>query len=65
MSNFKRELETAQAAARDAGEVIRVSYAKLQDSDVGEKAVNDMVTVVDIEAQEIVVNHIRSQFFKH
>lgn len=62
MSNFKRELETAQAAARDAGEIIRQSYAKLQDGDVGEKAANDMVTVVDIKAQEIVVGHIRSAF---
>jgi myo-inositol-1(or 4)-monophosphatase len=62
MSNFQRELELAQTATRAAGDIIRESYAKLREGDVGEKAVNDLVTVVDVRAQETVVEHIRSAF---
>jgi myo-inositol-1(or 4)-monophosphatase len=62
MSNFKRELEVARAAALASGEIIRDSYAKLRKSDVGEKAVNDMVTVIDIESQKQVVARLREAF---
>jgi myo-inositol-1(or 4)-monophosphatase len=62
MSGFDRELSTAVTAARDAGEVVRASYATLTESDVTEKAVNDMVTTVDIESQKIVVDAIRNAF---
>ena len=62
MSNFENELRVAQEAARQAGDIIKGSYARLSDADVGEKAVNDMVTVVDIAAQEAVVARIRSAF---
>jgi len=62
MSKYKEELKVAEAAAREAGEVIKSSYAKLTESDIGEKAVNDMVTVVDVEAQRIVVDRIRQAF---
>jgi myo-inositol-1(or 4)-monophosphatase len=62
MSHFQTELEAAQTAARAAGAVIRRSYAGLSEGDVGEKAVNDMVTVVDIESQKVVVDHIRTAF---
>lgn len=62
MSNFKRELEVAQAAVRAAGDIIRDSYAGLCEGDVGEKAVNDLVTVVDVEAQNKVVERLREAF---
>jgi myo-inositol-1(or 4)-monophosphatase len=62
MSNFQKELKVAETAAREAGSVIRESYAKLKEGDVGEKAVNDMVTVVDIKSQELVVDQIRAAF---
>jgi myo-inositol-1(or 4)-monophosphatase len=64
MSNFQRELDVAQTAARVAGKIIRDSYAGLREGDVSEKAVNDLVTVVDIRAQKTVVEHIRSAFPK-
>jgi myo-inositol-1(or 4)-monophosphatase len=62
MSSFAIELEVAQRAARAAGAVIRDSYAKLREGDVGEKSVNDMVTVIDVRSQEIVVDHLRRAF---
>jgi myo-inositol-1(or 4)-monophosphatase len=62
MSNFQRELDVAQTAARAAGRIIRDSYDGLREGDVGEKAVNDLVTVVDVRAQETVVERIRSAF---
>ncbi len=62
MSDFAAELAVAMSAARAAGEIIRGSYAKLSESDVSEKAANDMVTTVDIKSQELVVNAIRGAF---
>lgn len=62
MSEYRRELEVAEAAARAAGSVIRKSYANLSEGEIGEKAANDMVTVIDLEAQRIVVERIRSAF---
>lgn len=62
MNPYPRELEVAKRAARKAGDIIRTSYAELKSGDVTEKRANDMVTVVDIEAQENVVSIIRSAF---
>lgn len=62
MSNYEGELGVARTAALAAGEVIRNSYAQLNEKDVGEKAANDLVTVVDIEAQKRVVDLLRSSF---
>ena len=62
MSDFFRELENARQAAREAGEIIRGSYAKLNEADIGEKAVNDMVTVVDLKSQELIVGRLREAF---
>jgi myo-inositol-1(or 4)-monophosphatase len=62
MSNYTRELENARQAARAAGEIIRGSYAKLKEADIGEKAVNDMVTVVDLNSQKLVVERLRGAF---
>jgi myo-inositol-1(or 4)-monophosphatase len=62
MTDFATELDAATRAAAEAGEIIRGSYAKLNEADIGEKAVNDMVTVVDIESQKRVVGRIRAAF---
>ena len=62
MPELSKELEVAREAALAAGSIIRGSYAKLKKGDGGEKAVNDMVTVVDLKAQETVIDHIRNAF---
>jgi len=62
MPKFSREIDVAREAALAAGAIIRESYAKLREADVGEKAVNDMVTVVDVKAQETVIDRIRNAF---
>ena len=59
---YENELATAQDAARKAGAIIKRSYAGLNASDVTEKRVNDMVTVVDIESQAMVVSMVRAKF---
>ncbi len=60
--NYQTELETAQQAARRAGQIIRESYASLKDGEVTEKRANDMVTRVDIESQAAVVALVRETF---
>ncbi len=60
--SLEHELSVAVEAARSAGQVIRDSYAKLDESEIDEKAKNDMVTVVDVEAQRLVVERIRGAF---
>jgi len=62
MKNYEKELKIAQSAARDAGEIIRRSYAELKAADITEKRANDMVTVVDVQSQESVVAALRSAF---
>jgi myo-inositol-1(or 4)-monophosphatase len=62
MEYLENELNTAVRAAREAGEIVRASYAGLKRSDVTEKAANDMVTVVDFASQEKVVSMIRALF---
>jgi len=62
MNNFSAELETAASSARRAGAVIMDHYGRLGDTDVREKAENDMVTVVDTESQKIIVTALREHF---
>jgi myo-inositol-1(or 4)-monophosphatase len=62
MAAFERELEVATEAAGVAGDIARASYARLDEEDIGEKGLNDMVTVVDVEAQAAVVARIRKAF---
>lgn len=59
---YEKELDTAREAVRGAGEIIRRSYASLRSGDVTEKRANDMVTVVDVEAQNLVAGLIRKRF---
>jgi myo-inositol-1(or 4)-monophosphatase len=62
MPDLDQELVTALAAARAAGKVVRASYDTLTESDVSEKAVNDLVTTVDVDSQRIIVKAIRDAF---
>jgi myo-inositol-1(or 4)-monophosphatase len=62
MPDLQKELAAAIGAARAAGRIVRESYARLTESDVSEKAVNDMVTTVDVASQGIVVGAIRTAF---
>jgi myo-inositol-1(or 4)-monophosphatase len=62
MKRYRQELEVAQQAAREAGEIIRSSYAELTSADITEKRTNDMVTVVDVKSQELIVSALRAVF---
>jgi myo-inositol-1(or 4)-monophosphatase len=62
MIRYEKELAVAQAAALAAGEIARASYAKIKESDVGEKGANDLVTHVDIASQRAVVGRLREAF---
>jgi myo-inositol-1(or 4)-monophosphatase len=62
MNNFEKELRTARRAVMQAGELVRQSYATLRDADIREKHTNDLVTTVDLKAQEILVTSIRKSF---
>ena len=62
MKHYEKELEVARDAARQAGDIVRKSYAALKSTDITEKRTNDMVTVVDVESQECVVSALRSAF---
>jgi myo-inositol-1(or 4)-monophosphatase len=59
---YEKELEAATRAVHAAGRIIRDSYATLQPSEVSEKRLNDLVTTVDVAAQEAVVSIIRKEF---
>lgn len=58
----EQELQVTTDVAREAGAIIMESYEKLAESDIDEKAANDMVTVVDRRSQELVVAAIRENF---
>jgi myo-inositol-1(or 4)-monophosphatase len=62
MTNLQHELEVARSLAREAGGVARAFYAKITESDVDEKGRNDFVTVVDHEAQRVIVEGLRRAF---
>lgn len=62
MDNFERELRIARRAVMQAGDLVKQSYAALRDTDIREKHTNDLVTTVDIKAQEILITSIRKSF---
>ncbi|UCG51513.1 MAG: inositol monophosphatase [Candidatus Latescibacterota bacterium] len=62
MRRYQKELEKAKEAAREAGRIIRKSYATLRPSDVTEKRLNDLVTTVDLESQDAIVSILRESF---
>ncbi len=59
---YQEELEAATRAAREAGRIIRESYATLQPSEVSEKRLNDLVTTVDVAAQDAIVSILKKEF---
>lgn len=62
MKHYKKELDVAQKAARQAGVIIKRSYAELTSADITEKRTNDMVTVVDVRSQQSIEAALRSSF---
>ncbi len=56
-------LETAMAAARAAGQILRDRFA--QPHDVSSKGLRDIVTEVDVLAQGAIIAHIRARFPEH
>ncbi len=62
MKRYQKEIDIAQKAAREAGKIVRDSYAALKSADITEKRTNDMVTVVDIQSQECIVSALRAAF---
>jgi myo-inositol-1(or 4)-monophosphatase len=59
---YELELEKAKEAAHAAAAIIKESYAALRPSDVSEKRINDLVTVVDVSSQNAIVSIIRGSF---
>ena len=53
-------LSSVEAVAREAGEFIRLEREKFSQSKVVEKGLNDLVSYVDISAEKIIVNGLRS-----
>jgi myo-inositol-1(or 4)-monophosphatase len=59
---YQGELDTAARAAREAGRIIRQSYAALDPSEISEKRLNDLVTTVDVAAQDAVVSILKREY---
>jgi myo-inositol-1(or 4)-monophosphatase len=59
---YQKEIDAAFRAAREAGRIIRESYAKLDPSEVSEKRLNDLVTTVDVASQDAVVSILKQEF---
>jgi myo-inositol-1(or 4)-monophosphatase len=59
---YRKELDAATRAVRQAGRIIRESYAKLEPGEVSEKRLNDLVTTVDLASQEAVVSVLKKEF---
>jgi len=58
-------LETARNGALQAGTVLIEHFMKLDSSKINEKAKNDFVTDMDKKSEEIIKNHILSNFQDH
>jgi myo-inositol-1(or 4)-monophosphatase len=62
MTVFQREIEVAKAVAREAGDIVMASYARVAEADVDEKGTSDFVTVVDHASQRAIVDGLRRAF---
>ena len=58
-------LETAVAAAMDAGEIIVRNLGRISKDDIGLKEASDFVTRVDLESEEMIIRKIREVFPHH
>jgi myo-inositol-1(or 4)-monophosphatase len=61
-ARYARERAVAEAAAREAGAFIRAHAGTLGAEAITQKGVHDLVTVVDREAEALVLRHLRAAF---
>lgn len=59
---FSRERDVAVAAALEAGHQIRRYAGRVKVESIREKAVNDLVTSVDLESQRIIIEKLNAHF---
>jgi myo-inositol-1(or 4)-monophosphatase len=60
MSGYERELATAEAAAREAGALLRAHFD--QEQEVGYKGRIDLVTQMDLKSERLIVERLRAAF---
>jgi myo-inositol-1(or 4)-monophosphatase len=59
-------LEVAEAAAREAGELLLASFGKIERANVKTKsAARDLVTAADVESERLIVSRLRAAFPDH
>ena len=58
-------LNTAVKAARKAGDIAQINFARINHSDIKTKAYNEFVTYVDEEAEKAIVDIIHSRYPDH
>ena len=58
-------LNTAVEAARKAGDIAQINFARINESDIKTKAYNEFVTFVDEEAEKAIVEIIHSRYPDH
>ena len=58
-------LNTAVEAARKAGDIAQINFARINQSDIKTKAYNEFVTFVDEEAEKAIVEIIHSRYPDH
>ena len=63
--NMQAFLNTAIEAARKAGDIAQINFARINQSDIKTKAYNEFVTFVDEEAEKAIVEIIHSRYPDH
>ena len=63
--NMQAFLNTAVEAARKAGDIAQINFARINQSDIKTKAYNEFVTFVDEEAEKAIVEIIHSRYPDH
>lgn len=65
-AELERCLDTAQAAARAAGEILLERFERIARRDVRSKSsARDLVTAADVAAERVIVEHLRAAFPDH
>ena len=64
-SVFSKELRVATKASLEAARRIRSMAGKLPNTQIREKALNDLVTTADTEVQELIIRNLRKAFPQH
>ncbi len=65
ISLYEKARETAERAARLAGELIRSVAGTVRPDDIRDKGIHDIVTKTDEEAQRLIIETIRASFPDH